>query len=612
MNPGAFNLNDYQQEQMAQQRKKKMLILFIALSSLYVFSRTSVQTSQQNQLRGNSRNKQYNEENMGLIDDSTKALKQLEDSESTIDGYKELYRAFYERYEDEQNGIENPTPDLKGNSASDLLFGTLYSLKRKQFEGVWNSENSQNILGFLDNKQGHFNSYIESYNKSEIRFYVAIRDDQYIDHKSMIGLMIIKRGTNFTIVDKQVKFSNLTLMYNLQNDLQYISNNYHNATIPVNMVIQFNEQTDSEKYINKYSPYLFIKISNENTDDKFSSINISAEADLEDESSQKGRQTMYYAIFLTIVLSIQFIFVIKMMKSFLVQDNEEQKFSLLSLSIVFIWDGFFCFLHLLFAISQDHQFHYFITPCFLYMILWNIFERGLITIVWRNRHANIVDEQILNKKRICFFVCLYSALIFSFFIIKQYRAKSWLLYLVNLYFVPQIIRNVRRGQQVKVCKSYVFGFMMIRSLILLYYRGCPENIAKLSPQYSTCIGIVVIIIAQVLFLYAQEYFGPRFFIPKRFQTDCYDYYYKLPHSQVDLESQGQADECTICITELSMQPVLQSNSSYFKDLIIKAKQKQNYIMKTPCDHKYHIPCLLKWMEVKMECPTCRAPLPPMV
>jgi len=33
-------------------------------------------------------------------------------------------------------------------------------------------------------------------------------------------------------------------------------------------------------------------------------------------------------------------------------------------------------------------------------------------------------------------------------------------------------------------------------------------------------------------------------------------------------------------------------------------------MKTPCGHKFHIPCLLTWMEVKMECPTCRAALPP--
>lgn len=33
------------------------------------------------------------------------------------------------------------------------------------------------------------------------------------------------------------------------------------------------------------------------------------------------------------------------------------------------------------------------------------------------------------------------------------------------------------------------------------------------------------------------------------------------------------------------------------------------IMKTPCDHLYHIPCLKKWLEQKLECPTCRKVIP---
>jgi hypothetical protein len=32
---------------------------------------------------------------------------------------------------------------------------------------------------------------------------------------------------------------------------------------------------------------------------------------------------------------------------------------------------------------------------------------------------------------------------------------------------------------------------------------------------------------------------------------------------------------------------------------------------TPCDHFFHTGCLQRWMDIKMECPTCRRPLPPM-
>lgn len=32
-------------------------------------------------------------------------------------------------------------------------------------------------------------------------------------------------------------------------------------------------------------------------------------------------------------------------------------------------------------------------------------------------------------------------------------------------------------------------------------------------------------------------------------------------------------------------------------------------MLTPCDHIFHTPCLLQWMNFKMECPICRRQLP---
>ncbi|RWW25637.1 hypothetical protein GW17_00010013 [Ensete ventricosum] len=31
---------------------------------------------------------------------------------------------------------------------------------------------------------------------------------------------------------------------------------------------------------------------------------------------------------------------------------------------------------------------------------------------------------------------------------------------------------------------------------------------------------------------------------------------------------------------------------------------------TPCDHCFHSGCLQRWMDIKMECPTCRRSLPP--
>jgi hypothetical protein len=34
-------------------------------------------------------------------------------------------------------------------------------------------------------------------------------------------------------------------------------------------------------------------------------------------------------------------------------------------------------------------------------------------------------------------------------------------------------------------------------------------------------------------------------------------------------------------------------------------------MTTPCRHHFHEECLAQWLEVKLECPTCRTELPPL-
>ena len=42
--------------------------------------------------------------------------------------------------------------------------------------------------------------------------------------------------------------------------------------------------------------------------------------------------------------------------------------------------------------------------------------------------------------------------------------------------------------------------------------------------------------------------------------------------------------------------------------ITRHKYTKTYMM-TPCNHIYHTACLKKWIDMKLECPTCRAQIP---
>jgi hypothetical protein len=151
------------------------------------------------------------------------------------------------------------------------------------------------------------------------------------------------------------------------------------------------------------------------------------------------------------------------------------------------------------------------------------------------------------------------------------------------------------------------------------------------------------LLLQVFVLFTQDLLGPRWFLPRRvrvrycllppspsdrhahvlsvhllqFLPDKYDYQRPV---HVDAE-QGESKECVIC-----MSVVLPNQRDY---------------MVTPCNHLFHQNCLEQWMvrviiiiahphttrthdtqdpkligvwvgiaqEFKMECPTCRRPLP---
>ena len=56
-------------------------------------------------------------------------------------------------------------------------------------------------------------------------------------------------------------------------------------------------------------------------------------------------------------------------------------------------------------------------------------------------------------------------------------------------------------------------------------------------------------------------------------------------------------ECSICLNPLK------------EDQAVGATEEIKTFFLTPCGHKFHRECILKSMELKRECPLCRAELP---
>ena len=119
-------------------------------------------------------------------------------------------------------------------------------------------------------------------------------------------------------------------------------------------------------------------------------------------------------------------------------------------------------------------------------------------------------------------------------------------------------------------------------------------------------------------IYLQKKIGSRFFVPSFCLPPKYNYFVNYT---VDLEMQipqyvknktivifVSKDDCVICMLSLYEDP----EQTLQDPLLAENNQKKvkKVIMKTPCNHRFHVSCLIEWTKVKLECPTCRQKLPP--
>lgn len=181
------------------------------------------------------------------------------------------------------------------------------------------------------------------------------------------------------------------------------------------------------------------------------------------------------------------------------------------------------------------------------------------------------------------------------------RPGTFLLLLYSCW-LPQIVYNAVAGTRRAFHPAYLYGTAISRMFIPLYVFGCPHNFLSLllveasSFSFSplACFILLVWTTIQVGVLAVQDFCGPRFFIPKAWLPQRYDYGRPIPRQSSyesagrDVETTAETCDCIICTEAVQLTP-------------------GNYMI-APCDHIFHRDCLTRWMAVKLECPICRNPL----
>lgn len=303
-----------------------------------------------------------------------------------------------------------------------------------------------------------------------------------------------------------------------------------------------------------------------------------------------------YCISVVMVSIFQIFLVVKQMRE-ASSPARATKVSLLAIGQQALLDSYLCLIHLSTGMLVEPVFQSFLITSFFEFIIFSLFEMRFLLLIWKARRPEAFNAgwESVRREFSLLYMRFYGCLLIG--LITLYNLRAYLHYFIFIlysFWVPQIVSNVILDAKGALRQDYMIGMAVTRLFIPLYLWGCPENFFKWPNNSTVCIALVAWMGFQVLVLLLQDKFGPRCFIPARFLPAKYNYHQlpQLPDSMGDMEN-GEENPCPICYCPF------ESNAS------------PQDIMRTPCDHYFHTQCLSRWMDQKLECPTCRRQLPPL-
>jgi len=228
-------------------------------------------------------------------------------------------------------------------------------------------------------------------------------------------------------------------------------------------------------------------------------------------------------------------------------------------------------------------------------IIFAVLQSQLVIRVWNEHYPSedfdsvrVIIRRLYSRIHVSLFFATLLCGIFS-----EYLPVTVFLY--QLYWIPQIVSDVRRGTRNSLTAEYILTMSLTRLWLPVYLWGARDSFvdgrlyAALpdAPFFGFAFFLVLVQISQVGLMFSQKKLGPRWFVPWLLLPHVYNYYRAVP---TDPE-QGGSRECVICMGAIDL-------------------KNGDRTAVTPCLHVFHSTCLDQWLEVKLECPTCRRDIPP--
>ncbi|CAD8062912.1 unnamed protein product [Paramecium sonneborni] len=312
-----------------------------------------------------------------------------------------------------------------------------------------------------------------------------------------------------------------------------------------------------------------------------------------------------YSFMKKIVFVCCMIHILRILNALIAGLDNLEEYNMISIGLVMVQDLFMFHLNHFQEEQSKYLFYNFIIPSFLQNILVQIFE------------IRIRNNQSFRNQVIKFYSILYFCMIANLYLIYHNILSKWLPVILSMNLLPLIIHSAQQEQFLRFNFKFILGFFIPRLHYYVYFRIFWNNTFSLNLRWLIC--IINSSSIQIVVYNLQQKLEHKFFVPKVCFPKKYNYFQKIKTTfdQKECSSSEYAhllnEECSICLEDLDSVPTIKLTQEDERNLKIKEvmNKQQNYYMKTPCDHKFHVFCLVKWMQIQLSCPSCRQQLQPL-
>ena len=223
------------------------------------------------------------------------------------------------------------------------------------------------------------------------------------------------------------------------------------------------------------------------------------------------------------------------------------------------WHSYVCMTHITWSITNNRFFYHFSAISLLYLFNIMVFDFSFIFNYWKLKKEHISNRKLINLK-LCFYLSFYLFFFASLFMKGDIMIYYPLIYISSIImWTPQIIHNVIYYNKYIYPISYVVISSIERLFFAFYFRGYDKNFYRIKGDHFFIYVIIIYFIIIFIILFLQMFKGPRFFFPKKYQKEDFDFY-KTKEELLDSPKDISGVECVICLLPIFYEESNPSNN----------------------------------------------------